>query len=48
LHSFIRRCTCPSISHNAICFYCIEEHHQGHDVEFIRHNRSVLLNKILI
>lgn len=36
------RChTCNTTDRNAICVNCIKKCHQGHDVEFIRHDRSV-------
>lgn len=39
------RChTCNTTDRNAICVNCIKKCHQGHDVEFIRHDRSVLLS----
>lgn len=41
------RChTCNTTDRNAICVNCIKKCHQGHDVEFIRHDRSVLLTCI--
>ena len=34
------RCkTCHTTERNAICVNCIKTCHQGHDVEFIRHDR---------
>lgn len=43
------RChTCNTTDRNAICVNCIKKCHQGHDVEFIRHDRSVLLPHITI
>lgn len=36
------RChTCNTTDRNAICVNCIKKCHQGHDVEFIRHDRYV-------
>lgn len=43
------RChTCNTTDRNAICVNCIKKCHQGHDVEFIRHDRSVPRFKIQI
>jgi F-box protein 11 len=39
MHSFYRCHTCNTTDRNAICVNCIKICHQGHDVEFIRHDR---------
>lgn len=42
------RChTCNTTDRNAICVNCIKKCHQGHDVEFIRHDRSVLTSSLV-
>uniref|UniRef100_A0A3Q2Z7S6 F-box domain-containing protein n=1 Tax=Hippocampus comes TaxID=109280 RepID=A0A3Q2Z7S6_HIPCM len=39
MHDFYRCHTCNTTDRNAICVNCIKKCHQGHDVEFIRHDR---------
>lgn len=39
MHDFYRCQTCNTTDRNAICVNCIKTCHQGHDVEFIRHDR---------
>lgn len=39
MHDFYRCHTCNTTDRNAICVNCIKICHQGHDVEFIRHDR---------
>ncbi|XP_048887514.1 F-box only protein 11-like isoform X2 [Brienomyrus brachyistius] len=39
MHDFYRCHTCNTTDRNAICLNCIKKCHQGHDVEFIRHDR---------
>nr|XP_032803539.1 F-box only protein 11 isoform X3 [Petromyzon marinus] len=39
MHDFYRCHTCNTTERNAICVNCIKKCHQGHDVEFIRHDR---------
>nr|XP_060462458.1 LOW QUALITY PROTEIN: F-box only protein 11 [Panthera onca] len=41
MHDFYRCHTCNTTDRNAICVNCIKKCHQGHDVEFIRHDRYV-------
>ena len=39
---YVCRCrTCNTTDRNAICVNCINTCHAGHNVEFIRHDRSV-------
>ncbi|XP_016314166.1 F-box only protein 11-like isoform X2 [Sinocyclocheilus anshuiensis] len=45
MHDFYRCHTCNTTDRNAICVNCIKKCHQGHDVEFIRHDRSVIPSK---
>lgn len=39
MHDFYRCQTCNTTDRNAICVNCIRTCHNGHDVEFIRHDR---------
>ncbi|XP_078001279.1 F-box only protein 11-like isoform X2 [Glandiceps talaboti] len=39
MHNFYRCRTCNTTDRNAICVNCIKKCHQGHDVEFITHDR---------
>lgn len=40
MHDFYRCRTCNTTERNAICVNCIKTCHNGHVVEFIRHDRS--------
>ncbi|XP_070494212.1 F-box only protein 11 [Chironomus tepperi] len=39
MHDFYRCLSCNTTDRNAICVNCIKICHQGHDVQFIRHDR---------
>ncbi|VDD96295.1 unnamed protein product [Enterobius vermicularis] len=39
MHDFFRCYTCNTTDRNAICINCIRVCHQGHHVEFVRHDR---------
>uniref|UniRef100_A0A3Q2P095 UBR-type domain-containing protein n=1 Tax=Fundulus heteroclitus TaxID=8078 RepID=A0A3Q2P095_FUNHE len=43
MHDFYRCHTCNTTDRNAICVNCIKKCHQGHDVEFIRHDSGYSL-----
>lgn len=45
---FFRCHTCNTTDRNAICVNCIKKCHQGHDVEFIRHDRYVAYLPVVI
>ena len=44
MHDFYRCRTCNTTDRNAICVNCIKTCHAGHDIEFIRHDRFVILS----
>lgn len=47
MHDFFRCRTCNTTERNAICVNCIKTCHNGHVVEFIRHDRFVIWDYVL-
>jgi F-box protein 11 len=39
MHDYYRCLTCVTSANNAICYTCIRNCHQGHETEFVRHDR---------